>query len=427
MVYAMMSIGLLGFLVWSYIKMALFIGDYKVINFAICWNSCQIVDTFYSENSNNYVCQWHKKAQISTTSMFKIHRLVATQSARNNQPFFSSTCNFSCSNIAKDQIRSSETIRKNSFYPSHSTKQLTMNKFDIFIKGAADSLAKLAKKPADHYDWLCWFIGFIEGDGAIQKHKNKIYFVLTQKEGDILYHIQKVQNIGNVKYFPQGKTHKNGFYRFFVNKKEEIYLLILLFNGNQILKSRQKQLKSWILEYNRQIEKQQDLPPIIFKPTQEYNLADNSWLAGFTDAVGCFNVTISKRKETKTGYRIHMRYILDLKGEQEVLEKIKKEIGFGSVTIRKSADKSAEHKNMYRFTITSFKALKHIIDYFTKYPLKSKKSKDYKNWNIIYSMVDKKQHLSHNGLNIIKNIKKTINLGNSLNRSIGHSFKDKKE
>ena len=36
--YAMMSIGVLGFVVWSHM-MAFPYSDIKVINFAICWNS----------------------------------------------------------------------------------------------------------------------------------------------------------------------------------------------------------------------------------------------------------------------------------------------------------------------------------------------------------------------------------------------------
>ena len=53
MVYAMLSIGLLGFLVWSYILMALLFNDLEVRNFAICGNSLELLSTLYSKNLNN--------------------------------------------------------------------------------------------------------------------------------------------------------------------------------------------------------------------------------------------------------------------------------------------------------------------------------------------------------------------------------------
>lgn len=45
-------------------------------------------------------------------------------------------------------------------------------------------------------DWLAWFIGFAEGDGAIFTGKDKrLRFVLTQKDISILKHIhEKLRN-----------------------------------------------------------------------------------------------------------------------------------------------------------------------------------------------------------------------------------------
>ena len=53
MVYAMMSIGVLGFVVWSQ-RVAFPVGDNWVINFAICWNSLVPMDTFNSQNFMGY-------------------------------------------------------------------------------------------------------------------------------------------------------------------------------------------------------------------------------------------------------------------------------------------------------------------------------------------------------------------------------------
>jgi len=46
----MMSIGVLGFVVWSQIVVAFFYREVEVINFAVCWDSLMLMSTFYSQN-----------------------------------------------------------------------------------------------------------------------------------------------------------------------------------------------------------------------------------------------------------------------------------------------------------------------------------------------------------------------------------------
>ena len=53
MIYAMGSIGLLGFLVWSQ-WMAFLKREFKVINTTICWKGLKLLNTFNSLNFNNY-------------------------------------------------------------------------------------------------------------------------------------------------------------------------------------------------------------------------------------------------------------------------------------------------------------------------------------------------------------------------------------
>jgi len=176
MVYAMFSIGILGFLVWSYL-VGLFHCEMEGINIAKCWNSLVLTSTFNSKNLVNY-----------------------TQSAENL--YTNSLRNFS------------ETMRD------------TSQKFETFNK--------LNKKIISN-EWLTWFIGFSEGDGAILTTKGKARFVLTQKEDTILHHIQEVLEFGTVKQF-------NGYSRYIVSDTQSILLLLHIFNGNLVLSHRQKQL-----------------------------------------------------------------------------------------------------------------------------------------------------------------------------------------
>ena len=186
MVYAMMSIGVLGFVVWSQ-WLAFPISDFRVTNFAICWNSLVLIGTFYSKNLMSY-------AQ-SAGNLSYIVRNITDKS-------------------------SSETTRETSFNFINFRKRTNINEEQISNA------------------WLIWFIGFSEGDGAFLTYKNICTFVLTQKEETILQHIKSTLNMGTVKNF--GK-----FSRYIIRDNESINILISLFNGNIVLDKRKVQLRKW--------------------------------------------------------------------------------------------------------------------------------------------------------------------------------------
>jgi hypothetical protein len=66
------------------------------------------------------------------------------------------------------------------------------------------------------------------------EHKQRLIFVLTQKDPKILYDIKKVLGFGMVKDF---KTYSP----FIVSDNSNCFLLYILFNGNLVLDSRIKQ------------------------------------------------------------------------------------------------------------------------------------------------------------------------------------------
>nr|NP_074935.1 orf138 [Podospora anserina] len=123
-------------------------------------------------------------------------------------------------------------LRSDSKQSVSETTRETSFKFSVF-HDYYNTLFKNKSHLSD--EWLTWFIGFAEGDGAIQTYDEgkRVRFVLTQKESDILYKIQFKFNIGVVKHFPQGKSGKNNdFYRWIVDNPSHILLLAYLFNGN---------------------------------------------------------------------------------------------------------------------------------------------------------------------------------------------------
>lgn len=364
MVYAMMSIGVLGFLVWSWV-LASPHSDMRIYNyFAVCWNGLVLIGTLNGKNSISY-----------------------TQSAGNLSLY---------SSESKTQS-ASETTRETSF--NFSAFRLYYN---TLFENSAGQLSK---------NWLTWFIGFVEGDGAIQTYDNgtRVRFVLTQKESAILYHIQKKLGFGTVKHFPQGTSgNKNDFYRWSVDNPSHILLLAFLFNGNLALTRRIQQLSLWVEALNNRF----GTNTIILIDIPVSVTLQDAWLSGFTDAEGCFNVSITSNARYVLGHVIKMRYILDQK-DSSILFIIRDLFGFGKVTLRSNTD------GVYRYTVTGFKSMNYVLSYFKVFPLLTKKGRSFEKWLTIHKIVSNKLHLSEEGLAQIKVLQKQININNSMTNKTG--------
>lgn len=199
-----------------------------------------------------------------------------------------------------------------------------------------------------------------------------------------------------------------------MDDSKDIYKLAQIFNGRLVLLHRIKQFSLWYSILNLKGFHLHSCQTVPFVPTLE-----DAWLSGFTDAEGCFNVSIQKRKETNTGYRVILRFILDQKNAESLLLAVGQLFEFGSVALRSKTN------NVYRFTINSFIGLKPVLLYFRKYPLKTKKFTSFTIWLDIYNRVLNKEHLNSSGFNKIQTLSKTINLNNSLTSKTGSSLKKK--
>lgn len=347
MVYAMMSIGVLGFVVWSQ-WLAFPISDFGVINFAICWNSLVLIGTFYSKNLISYA-----------------------QSAGN--------LNYILNNMIDKS--SSETTRETSF-----------------------DFSKFRKNVKNTYhitdDWLSWFVGFSEGDGAFLSYKNTSTFVLTQKEEVILNHIKDILGIGMVKNFDK-------FSRYIVRDNKSIECLIHIFNGNLFLDKRKIQFSKWLDIHNiSNIER-------IIKPT-----LNDGWISGLIDAEGCFNVTLFKRKAMILGYQVKLIFMIDQKDSLDNMLYLKNLLNL-FLTHRKLS-KNETKISMHRIETNSFIKAPLIIKYLDKFELKTKKRFSFYKWKEVYNMVLNKKHLTEYGLKVIRKLSKEINLITSISRKTGN-------
>lgn len=412
MVYAMMSIGVLGFVVWSQ-WLAFLIGDYKVINSTVGWNGYLFLFLFTTITSINFIC--YTKLGNLLDTFYSSNANSNTQSAGN----FCCFSFFSTGEKNKRQVKwgSSETIRGNTY-------NLFKENFSYFFKQdfSKDNV------------WLSWFTGFLEGDGAILEHKGRASLVITQRDSKVLHEIHETLKVGVVKHFYDNKGNRI-YSRYIVSDNKGVYLLYLLLNGKLVLPARVKQLRNWYIALNNAIKFEfslfysKILPQFIpncIEPT-----LNDAWLCGFTDAEGCFSVKINNAKHK---FYVQVIFILDQKNAELVLNKIAYLLSTSAKAKLKAVNKTIKDQNLADYLNTMFRLSVHCNDrkkptytilsnYFNKYCLKTSKQESFKKWAKILETVANKQPLTPETLHLVREIRHNMNKFTIENKPIGYASK----
>ena len=127
-------------------------------------------------------------------------------------------------------------------------------------------------------------------------------------------------------------------------------------------------------------------------------------MTGFTDAEGCFYVTVTKNKSSKLGWTVQLAYSIELhKRDIAILEDINNFFGVGNIY--------ENGPNAIKFRIQSVKKLQCIIKHFDKFVLISDKRADYELWNKVFNLIQNKEHLTKDGLHKIVAIKALMKRG----------------
>jgi len=131
----------------------------------------------------------------------------------------------------------------------------------------------------------------------------------------------------------------------------------------------------------------------------------NPWfVTGFTDAEGCFSISIRPNANMKTSWRISPSFLIKLHIKDiAILEKIKYTLGVG--TIRKAGI------DMAVFAVESVKDLQVIVNHFDKYPLLTAKSSDFLIFKQCFEIIKEKKHLTSEGLLSLVALKGSLNWG----------------
>lgn len=262
--------------------------------------------------------------------------------------------------------RSSHFFLKNFFLRDFSVSSLDCEKlpFQSFYDFENGQFSHISP------DFLNWFIGFFEGDGCLTiTSRGDLCFVITQHNNDIqiLNKIQKTLGFGSV--IKQGLDTS----RYSIQNLSDLYKIMLIFNGNLRLPSRQKQFLKFLDAFNAKLQKNKSGPKfkhlsfLVPKTTQQVITSKDAWMSGFVDAEGCFTVSFLRESAT-----FQIRFMVTQKGTVNLplLSTLILVFGVGSIEPHTKS-------HVYSFVISGSQNCLKVYSYFHKYPLQTKKAKSF--------------------------------------------------
>lgn len=247
-----------------------------------------------------------------------------------------------------------------------------------------------------------WFIGFIEGDGCFSKDGVACSLVITQAEPQILYKIKKQLQAGSVCHL---KQNEGIVWKYTLKANEQIKKVIEKLNGKIVLKKRKEQFSDWLEHWNK--HHGQKYGTFVFVNLEPQISLSNAWFSGFADAEACFNIQITKNPYYNTGYRVRFRFMIDQKNSKEIWPMLDHLFGKEVITSRSEAASlsKAFMSDNTRWTLTHLEKLQLVVQYFQKYPRKTRKRFLFFKWRKAHSLCVQKNHLSIEGLQKIQKIK----------------------
>ncbi len=127
------------------------------------------------------------------------------------------------------------------------------------------------------------------------------------------------------------------------------------------------------------------------------------WIVGFVDGEGCFHVSINPHADMTTGYQVLPEFtVVQHKRDVQILHALKAHFGCGVVR--------SNHADRMAYRVRSLKhLLDHIVPFFMKHPLKTKKHVDFRKFRRVLLMMEKGEHLTQEGIEEIRRICEQMN------------------
>jgi len=238
-------------------------------------------------------------------------------------------------------------------------------------------------RPNNDLEWGYYLAGLIEGDGYIGDKRIEIAFHIDDIQN--AFYIKKRLGYGSV-LFLKGKNSV----RYVCRHKEGLKLIFTLINGKLVgdFKINQLTLNNY--------DKLFDIPIL---PKANFNVLTTHWLAGFADADGSFGIYISKSKSHATGFNITLPFRIKQK-YPDLLYFVCN--GLGGKVFK-------FNDGMFSYSSISFKVAASVANYFDNFSLLNpSKHLNYQKWRKAYRIIQRKEHLSADGLEAIRKLKGSL-------------------
>jgi LAGLIDADG endonuclease len=239
--------------------------------------------------------------------------------------------------------------------------------------------------PKTQTDLGYYLAGLIEGDG----HFSKNQLIISCHENDKMCFelLIKLLDYGTLKPYSKGRA-----LRFVISSNAGLKYVLKLINGKFVGYNKYNQLLKH--GYEKKFN-------IAIWPPQPLTL-NNFWLCGFIDADGCFNITLRKCATNTTKVRVDLRLTVAQK-DRFILDQIKQAFNATKIYIAKHS------KNLhFRLTITGYKRIPKLINYFDTYVLQTCKYTHFRIFRRCFRSMQLKKHLNLKGLQRIQTWQQTL-------------------
>lgn len=247
------------------------------------------------------------------------------------------------------------------------------------------NLPKISEHVSNHKSNLTdiefgyFLAGLIEGDGWFGK--KQLHIIFSENDTSLAYFIKKRIGYGNIYKIKDKKA-----VRYICKHGKGLSYILSLINGKLLSNSKYDQLikHDYTVDFNISI----------LAPLKSLSL-DNYWLAGFTQADGCFHISVVKSKTHKTGYSVRLEYSLK-QNDDLPLKLLYNELKIGNLS------KNSTGISCYKSS--GFKTAVNLINYFDKFNLFAGKYVDYLKFRKVYIMITEGKHLQEKGIKKIISI-----------------------
>lgn len=133
------------------------------------------------------------------------------------------------------------------------------------------------------------------------------------------------------------------------------------------------------------------------------------WIVGFVDGEGCFSCCIQRNKRMSRGWQVQPRFAV-VQGEKSAsaLELIQSYFGCGRIWRNKRHDNHKE--DLLTYNVYRWHDLRGIIvPFFEANPLVTAKRHDFLKFKRVLGMMDRRLHLTLDGIREIAKITETMN------------------